>query len=105
MSANRITFALSLKREQDDINSFNLLRSIHMLKLFKYFVTWQRTSYKFGLNFMKNLVHILPYARIESAFGYCQFIYLQLKLPKRKEVVVKVVKLQINSQRNNELNM
>ena len=82
MSANRITFALSLKREQDDINSFNLLRSIHMLKLFKYFVTWQRTSYKFGLNIMKNVAHILPYARKDSTVGNCQFIYLLLKLPK-----------------------
>ena len=80
MSANRITFALSLKREQDDINSFNLLRSIHMLKLFKYFVTLQRTSYKFGLNIMKNVVYILPYARIDSAGGDCQFICLLLNL-------------------------
>ena len=82
MSANRITFALSLKREQDDINSFNLLRSIHMLKLFKYFVTWQRTSYKFGLNIMKNVVYIIPYARIDSAVGYCQFILSSLEITK-----------------------
>ena len=54
---------------------------------------------------MKNGVHILPYARTDSAVGYCQFIYLLMKLPKRKEVVVEIVKLQINSQRNNELNM
>ena len=105
MSANRITFALSLKREQDDINSFNLLRSIHMLKLFKYFVTWQRTSYKFGLNIMKNVVYILPYARIDSTVGNCQFIQSSVEFIFRKVVVVKIVKLQINSQRNNELNM
>ena len=104
MSANRITFALSLKREQDDINNFNLLRSIHMLKLFKYFVTWQHTSYKFGLNIMKNVSHILPYARIDSTVGCCQFICLLLYIPKM-QVVVRIVKLQINSRRNNELNM
>ena len=104
MSANRITFALSLKREQDDINSFNLLRSIHMLKLFKYFVTWQHTSYKFGLIIMKNGVHILPYARIDSTVGCCQFIFLFLSQQKCK-TVVEIVKLQINSRRNNELNM
>ena len=51
-----------------------------MLKLFKYFVTWQRTSYKFGLNIMKNVVYILPYARIDSAVGDCQFICLLLNL-------------------------
>ena len=76
-----------------------------MLKLFKYFVTWQRTSYKFGLNIMKNVAHILPYARKDSTVGNCQFIYLLLNLSRRKVVVVKIVKLQINSPRNNELNM
>ena len=69
MSANRITFALSLKREQDDINNFNLLRSIHMLKLFKYFITWQSTSYKFGLNIMKNVTHFIPYGWLVLTVG------------------------------------
>ena len=54
---------------------------------------------------MKNGVHILPYARIDSAVGDCQFIRSSVEITKRKVVVVKIVKLQINSQRNNELNM
>ena len=53
-----------------------------MLKLFKDFITLQRTSYKFGLNIMKNVTHILPYAWLVSTVGECQFIYLLLKLPK-----------------------
>ena len=68
MSANRITFALSLKREQDDINSKNRTLNTYV-KLFKDFITLQRTSYKFGLNIMKNVTHILPYAWLVSTVG------------------------------------
>ena len=43
MSANRITFALSLKREQDDINSKNLTLNtyVKIIQRFYYIVTYE----------------------------------------------------------------